>query len=147
VPTLPDRIESKVRRQDDGCWIWTAETGRDGYGRTKADGRRVMAHRLVYTLLAGPIPAGLQLDHLCRVRSCVNPAHLEPVTSRENTLRSEGPAAKNHDKDECLNGHPFDSINTYVRPDGKGRHCKACHRARNRVWMASRGSKTTRKAA
>lgn len=74
---------------ESGCWIWTGELNRNGYGRVWRLGRRVMAHRAMYELLVGPIPEGLVLDHLCRVRCCVNPKHLEPVTVRENTIRGE----------------------------------------------------------
>lgn len=78
-----------------GCWPWTASGSRDGYGQFSADGRGVRAHRFAYELLVGPIPEGLQLDHLCRNPGCVNPAHLEPVTGWENTMRGNTPAAIN----------------------------------------------------
>jgi hypothetical protein len=85
----PDaRFDAKVDRSDpDGCWLWTG-TLRSGYGRFRADGRLVQAHRYSYERAVGPIPADRQLDHLCRVRRCVNPDHLEPVTPSENVLRS-----------------------------------------------------------
>ncbi len=136
---LPDRIVDKIQPQPDGCWLWTGELTRNGYGRERieprAGSRRVVAHRLVYELLVGPIPEGLQLDHLCRNRACVNPEHMEPVTGRINTLRSTGPSAINASKTACVNGHALDERNTYVRPDGTGRHCKACARERNRIYM------------
>src|SRR6266496_2265386 len=90
---LVTRFWAKVDRSGGSraCWLWTGKTGRDGYGRIGLGGRgalvRVRAHRFAYELLIGPIPDGLQIDHLCRVRHCVNPAHLEPVTQRENILR------------------------------------------------------------
>ena len=72
-----------------GCWIWVAQTNRNGYGRHKVRGQLRMAHRSSYEAHVGPIPPGLVLDHRCRVRCCVNPHHLDPVTVRENTLRGE----------------------------------------------------------
>ena len=73
----------------DGCWIWTGATNGVGYGRVCTEDRRwVYAHRAMYELIVGPIPAGLDLDHLCRTRSCVRPDHLEPVTRGENARRS-----------------------------------------------------------
>lgn len=102
-----------------------------GYGHCKPRPvtREQYAHRAAYQYLRGPIPDGLQLDHLCWVRRCVNPAHLEVVTARVNTLRGENPAAQNARKTHCHRGHPFDEANTYWRPDG-GRDCKACRLAR-----------------
>lgn len=80
------------------CWLWTKSTNRNGYGRIlKREGRKVrtlLVHRLVYTAVVGPIPKGAVLDHLCRNRRCANPAHLEPVSVRTNTLRGDGPTAR-----------------------------------------------------
>lgn len=73
----------------DGCWEWTGTKNQFGYGRLCRDGRRVVAHRWLYERLRGAVPAGLQMDHLCRNRSCVNPDHLEPVTQRENLRRGD----------------------------------------------------------
>ena len=77
----------------ESCWEWVGCTNRNGYGRVWRNRRTVMVHRLVYEATYGDIPAGLVLDHLCRNRRCVNPAHLEPVTVRTNTLRGIGPTA------------------------------------------------------
>lgn len=123
-----ERLMSHVDKQDDGCWIWTAALDRAGYGRTEdtSQRRKVAVHRFMYELLVGPIPDGLQIDHLCRVRACCNPAHLEPVTSAENTRRGE-PAQRTH----CPSGHLYDRANTYVYA-GNGRHCRACNRAAQR---------------
>lgn len=104
-----------------GCIEFTGGTDDKGYGQMKRDGRDCRAHRVAYEWLVGPIPDGLQLDHLCMVRACVNPAHLEPVTNEENQRRA---AAY---KTECPQGHPYDEVNTYVRPDG-ARRCRACRR-------------------
>jgi len=117
------------------CWIWTAARSQDGYGLVRYDGRMQRAHRAAYTDLVGAIPEGLQLDHLCRQRDCVNPAHLEPVTGRENTLRSTGPTALNAEKTHCPEGHPYSGSNLYQRPNG-GRGCVECRRAAWRRYYA-----------
>lgn len=112
------------------CWLWTMRPAGEGYGQIKLEsGRRQQAHRFAYELLVGPIPEGLQLDHLCRVRHCVNPAHLEPVTSRENVHRSPiAPAALNARKTHCPHGHEYTDDNTYF--SGGKRICRACNIAR-----------------
>lgn len=86
---LMNRILAKVEVRDDGCWIWQAHKSKAGYAKVKDDfGRQAYAHRLTYELSHGPVPDGLQLDHLCRNTSCVNPEHLEAVTAKENVRRS-----------------------------------------------------------
>jgi hypothetical protein len=130
-----DRFWSKVDRTagPDSCWLWTASKFRDGYGQFRLDGhgRNVSAHRYAYELLVGPVPEGLHLDHVrargCTSRACVNPAHLEPVTCRENLMRGSGFAAVNAGKTHCAHGHKFSLENTYFRPKG-GRACRACRR-------------------
>ena len=127
-----ERIESKYEPEPmSGCWLWTAATWR-GYGAISFGGRDRRAHVVMYELLVGPVPPGLQLDHLCRVRSCVNPAHLQPVTNRENALRGISFSARNAAKKACVRGHPFDAVNTRVLPSG-WRSCKACNRKYKRV--------------
>ena len=106
---------------DDSCWLWTR--GKNlGYGLTTIRYQNLLAHRVAYELLVGQIPDGLQVDHLCRVRACCNPAHLEPVTAAENMRRS-GPYSR---KTHCPHGHAYDEQNTYHRADGHGRQCRAC---------------------
>lgn len=85
--SIADYIQSRVQVDEAGCWIWQLATSTSGYGVVRLWRWRGYAHRYTYTHLVGPIPEGLQLDHLCRVRRCVNPAHLEPVTNHVNVLR------------------------------------------------------------
>jgi hypothetical protein len=108
-----------------GCWLWTGSHDRNGYGQFN----KTTAHRWVFEKLRGPLPPGDELDHLCRVRSCVNPDHLEPVSRRENVLRGTSNAVMHAAKTHCVNGHPFDETNTYMRPRRSGatsRSCRAC---------------------
>ena len=114
------------------CWEWTGTTTVHGYGQSKVAGKNQSAHRTSYELLVGPIPEGLQIDHLCRNRSCVNPSHMEPVTQQENMRRGDGAGAKNASKTHCKWGHEFSDENTYMQgPGGKHRGCLACRAIRN----------------
>lgn len=113
-----------------GCWVWTGKINRRGYGYAGPNNRA--AHRILYELHVGPIPDGLVIDHLCRNKLCVNPAHLEPVTPKENTLRGIGPTAVNALKTHCPKGHPYDDSNTKDR--GHGRECRVCYNARTRLY-------------
>ena len=112
--------------EETGCWNWNGVTTR-GYGHIMRDGVRYRAHRYMYEQHVGLIPDGMQLDHLCRNRSCVNPEHLEPVTCRENLMRGETFAAKNSAKTHCVKGHPLSGDNLYIEPKGT-RACKECRR-------------------
>lgn len=119
------RFWDKVHVDPDGCWLWTAAE-KFGYGCFFFDGRMVQAHRFAYELVVGEIPEGLVIDHLCQIKLCVRPDHLEAVTHRENVLRSpRGFAAINARKNECHRGHPLSGDNLYLRPTG-ARECKEC---------------------
>lgn len=121
-----------------GCWTWTGRVNASGYGSSYREGVFRYAHRDAYELLVGPIPEGLQLDHLCRNPPCVNPDHLEPVTSGENTARGASPTNLLSVRDRCHRGHLLVGPNGYVRPDGHGRQCRACSRERQRRYDAVR---------
>lgn len=131
---LPGRFKSRVQQRPDGCWEWLGHIDRAGYGGYKSGGHYWMAHRFAYETLVGPIPEGLEIDHLCRVRACVNPDHLEPVTHTVNIRR------RFTDYTHCVNGHEFTEANTYTRPSGH-RDCRICIRARAlRYYHRKRGA-------
>lgn len=137
APTLEERFWAKVERSGpQDCWTWTGCLT-NGYGQFWTHGsQRVRAHRFAYELLVGPIPEGLQIDHLCRVPACVNPAHLEPVTARINVLRSESPIAQAAAQVFCIHGHPLSGGNLYVDPKRGFRQCRTCNRRRDAEYKA-----------
>lgn len=120
------------------CWLWIGFRQREGYGRFSPEKTRTcLAHRWSYEHANGPIPNGLEIDHLCRNPPCVNPKHLEPVTERVNTLRGVGPTARNARKTHCVQGHPFTPDNTILRPHG-GRTCRVCSQERSVRYETTR---------
>ena len=147
-----ERIMARVIVEPNGCWSYQGATKENGYGvvgLTLASGKRVTAayvHRIMYAAEHGPIPNGYDVDHTCHNRDqgcvglgnrcphrrCCNPEHLEAVTRRTNNLRGKGVAARRAAVDECVNGHPYDTANTYVRPGRGGRDCRTCRRERKR---------------
>lgn len=129
---------------ESGCWLWTGRCDEKalpspgyghGHGQFTADKRRLGAHRWYYEQVKGPVQEGLHLDHLCRVRCCVNPDHLEPVTPRVNILRGIGPAAENVQKEYCVRGHSLAAENLLNCKDKSRRVCRQCKReyARQRI--------------
>jgi HNH endonuclease len=135
---LPDSIAYRIIVDPvSGCWKVAGNPDRDGYARIGGEG----AHRVVYKLLVGPIPEGMVLDHVevwgCTWRCCAWPAHLEPVTPGINTLRGRSFSAINARKDRCDNGHEYDLLNTYYRPNGH-RDCRACILARVKKYQQSK---------
>ena len=129
-----DKFIVKDCGYDTPCWVWQAATLPNGYSRFHPTGpftggnTMVYAHRYSYEIFRGAIPSGMQIDHLCRVRGCVNPAHMEVVTNKVNSLRSESFTAKNARKTHCPKGHEYSGSNLYVSSQGY-RQCKTCREA------------------
>jgi hypothetical protein len=125
-----DRFWPKVNKTTGGCWLWTASINNSGYGSFKMDGRSMGAHVASWLLSGKAIPAGLEIDHRCRVRHCVRPDHLRLATRRENIATSSAPSVLNGQKTHCKRGHEFTPENTYV--NAYGRKCRACAAAYQR---------------
>jgi hypothetical protein len=151
-PTVPaaDRFDQRfvigpvpdVRPDLGPCHIWTAGVMKQGYGVFHPGGKAtVLAHRWIYETTCGPIPEGLVIDHLCRVRRCVNPSHMEPVTNEENLRRGLGYGLQNGMRTACIHGHDYTPENTYTDRKG-GIRCRTCARTRD-----SGRSRPSRKAA
>lgn len=118
------RFMAKVLVVESGCWEWSAYRNPGGYGRFNVQGRMMLAHRFSYEHHYDPIPVGLELDHLCRNRCCVNPAHLEAVDRRTNTLRNESPSSRANRSNTCKRGHSY-AEHSYYR-HGKRICCRTC---------------------
>ncbi len=141
LQSVEARFWAKVQKTST-CWLWQGATSR-GYGIFWDGKRLVRSHRYAYELLVGPIPAGLTIDHQCRVHNCVRPAHLEPVTRGENVLRGDGPTAWHARKIHCLRGHSLSGENLINRNNG-GRDCRDCRRVAQRQRRAVAREDTVR---
>lgn len=127
---LAARIKARSITSGD-CWLWTGHLDRYGYGQISVNNHREKAHRASFVAFMGAIPDGLVIDHLCRTRHCVNPAHLEPVAFAENIRRGvQHEATKTH----CPAGHLYDETNTYQSNGRRG--CRACRQAARRRYEA-----------
>lgn len=130
---LLEYIYKYSKQSRSGCWLWLGGIGPGGYGTASWGGKTQRAHRLSYAAFKGNIPDGLCLDHLCRVRSCINPQHLEAVTYAVNSSRGIGPSAINQRKTHCKNGHLFPPANSARR-----RICLPCQKVLARRWYVAR---------
>ena len=119
-------IKSRIKIDENGCWIWQRQIGRHGYALVSDKVTSYRMHRQSYMFYKGEIPKGLVLDHLCRNKPCINPEHLEPVTNRENVLRGVGISAVNAKKTHCSRGHELSGDNLYIAPKDGSRKCRAC---------------------
>ena len=131
--TIEQRLMEKVSPEpNSGCWLWMGALHNDGYGviriGTRSSGAIKKAHRVSYETFIGTIPNGLEIDHLCRVRCCINPHHLEPVTPEVNRLRGFGVSRLNEMKTHCVRGHEFTEANTlhFIHRGKECRRCKRC---------------------
>ena len=132
MKTQLQRFEEKINKTD-SCWLWTGCILWHGYGQTYWNKKKEYAHRVSYWIRKGEIPEGLILDHLCRVRSCVNPDHLEAVTYQTNVRRGVGVGKRGLiNEGRCINGHKYDKENTYLAPNNPYKFCRTCSKARLR---------------
>lgn len=129
------RVSKRVDVTVNGCWECSYAKDTSGYPQVSVGGKMQLVHRLTFAAANGTIPLGLQIDHLCRNRACCNPAHLEAVTSRENTMRGDTIPARNAAATHCPQGHPRTPENTFASDSKPGRQkrCRACHNIRNRA--------------
>ena len=143
APGLPQRILDKiVRIPESGCWVWEGSISGYGYGETWWNNAKKFVHVLAHELFIGEVPKGFKVDHLCRVRCCCNPQHLEAVTHAENVRRGTGwqhVVEYHKQQTHCQRGHEWSAENTYVEPNGK-RRCLECKRQRLRNWRAKNGA-------
>ena len=138
INSIKERLDQwSIPEPNSGCVLWLGAARPNGYCQMKINGRMHYVHRVSYELTKGPILKGLTLDHLCRVRSCLNPNHLEPVSSKENTLRGHSIMVTRAAQTHCINGHPFTGEHLYIPPDG-GRSCRTCKRLRMRAYRMLR---------
>lgn len=139
-------FQTKYTVAPNGCWLWNGGVASNGYTYYYVSGIKTGAHRFSYQMNVGPIPDGLTLDHLCRVRHCVNPEHLEAVTLRVNILRGNGPAAIHARQTHCIHGHEFTVENTRIRHN-KWRECRTCISASTKRGNRRRSEKRARRRA
>jgi hypothetical protein len=136
----PARFWARVE-ETETCWLWRGTVRADGYGKLWVRAHNVFAHRVAYELIYGPIPEGLQIDHLCRVRACVRPSHLEAVTAAENTRRvipyrkspDRGSYPRTEPRLSCSKGHLLTEDNVITKKRGQ-RQCRVCSNAAKREW-------------
>lgn len=141
-----ERLLGRYYVAESGCWEWSGPLTMHGYGYLSRQKKKVMAHRATYEMWCGPIPEGLELDHLCKNRACGRPDHLEPVTHRENVRRGDALSGKRSRQTHCHRGHPLSGENLRINKNGS-RSCRTCHRELERTRLARRASAAAKEAA
>lgn len=142
---ITERLKKRCRVDaETQCWVWQLKKDSEGYGSVKINHKNWLAHRAAYHWFVGPIPDGKTIDHLCRNTGCINPAHLEAVTMRENILRGTGPGALAVRTNKCFRGHSLDDAEILFR-NGKprSRACVKCKRYRRAKRNAERRAALT----
>lgn len=124
------RFWDKVSKQANVCWIWNGAVDAHGYGSILEKGKIKKSHRVSYIMFHGEIPKDVVIDHICKIKRCVNPLHLQVVTLGENTLLGDGPTAQNKRKTHCIRGHKLsgDNIYLYERAGHTNRQCRICRK-------------------
>ena len=146
MDTALKRFMAKVKFNQSGCWTWTGAKNPNGYANFMypRKGRFTNAHVVSYLIFRGPIPPNLEIDHLCRIRHCVNPFHLELVTSAENNRRGYSASAINQRKTHCIYGHPLSGDNLFMqirKTSAPSRICKICRSRRMREYRDNHAPK------
>ena len=132
--TIQRALDRIMPIPESGCWIWLGSCAQSGYAHVKIDHKTRYIHRIIYEHFKGPISPGLTIDHLCRVRCCINPDHLEQVTRGQNVLRGESTSAKNRRKTHCIHGHELCGANlVHVKSRPRTRVCRICTQARLKI--------------
>lgn len=134
-----ERVAPYLAITDEGCWEWQRARTPNGYGKIHINRSLQYVHRLSHEVWVGPLVDGLEVDHLCVNPPCANPAHLEAVTRRVNTLRSRNFTAEQARQTHCIHGHPFNQANTYIAPNGS-RNCRECRKRVKRESYARRNA-------
>lgn len=122
--------KNSVPEPNTGCILWLGDSVHGGYGRTTIGSKKVLAHRLSYTLHVGNIQKGFTIDHTCKQPCCINPLHLEAVTHLENNMRGDSFSKVNALKTHCPQGHAYDEKNTFINNKGR-RECRTCINAKS----------------